>query len=293
MSRHLRRYRAMLPLYLAIIFGVPTFVAFGPIVAAPEGWARFVAVAVAPILFAVVLPLVAGLLARLTLDAIVPGKFARDLGQAPYGRRRLYGICWTAVYYCPPIYHAVLSVPWLKRATFRLFGYRGSLDVTIQSDTWLRDLPLLDLGEGAYLSNKATIGTNICMPDGTIVVGPVHVGRQAMIGHAAIIGPGAVLGDRVEVGIGTGIGIRARIGARTIVGPWSLVYHGVRIGTDCHIGAACHIGTKATIGDGLSIPFGTLIPPRTAVRTAGDVARLSARAPVSPSFAGSPQLDLD
>ena len=35
------------------------------------------------------------------------------------------------------------------RDVFRIFGYRGSMDFTIYPDTWIRDLPLLDFGEGA------------------------------------------------------------------------------------------------------------------------------------------------
>ena len=225
MSTGRRRYRWLVPWYLALIFGVPTFVAFGPVFAAAEGLPRLAAVAVAPILFAIAMPLVAGLLARLTLDAIVAGKLERDLANPVYGRRRLYEVCWTAVYYCPPIYHFVLSVPWMKRATFRLFGYRGSLDVTIHPDTWIRDLPLLELGRGAYLANKATIGTNVCLPGGKIVVAPVCIGREAMVGHLAMLGPGVVLGDGVEIGVGAAIGFHTQIGAKSTVGPCAAIHH--------------------------------------------------------------------
>jgi UDP-3-O-[3-hydroxymyristoyl] glucosamine N-acyltransferase len=192
-------------------------------------------------------------------------------------------MCWTAVYYCPPIYHFVLSLPWMKWATFRLFGYRGSLDVTIYPDTWIRDLPLLELGRGAYLANKATIGTNVCLPAGKIVVAPVCIGRDAMVGHLAMLGPGVVLGDRVEIGVGAAVGIRTHVGARSTVGPCSVVYHGVRIGTDCHIGGACNIGAMTTIADGVTVPFGTLIPPRSEIRTSDDVERLK-----PPTAVGAP-----
>ena len=62
----------------------------------------------------------------------------------------------------------------------RLFGYKGSLDVTIYPDAWLRDLPLLDLSPGAYVANRATMGTNMVRPDGTILVDRITVGAGAV-----------------------------------------------------------------------------------------------------------------
>jgi hypothetical protein len=49
---------------------------------------------------------------------------------------------------------------------FRLFGYRGSMKFTVYPDTWIRDLPLLMFGEGAYVSNRATLRTNIVLSNG-------------------------------------------------------------------------------------------------------------------------------
>lgn len=264
-------YRLLLPSCLIAVLGIPTVLAFGPVFAAPAGLLRLAAVAAAPTVFCVAMPLISGLLARSAVAAIVAGKFDRDLGDPIYGRRRVYGVCWTAIYYCPPVYHFVLAIPWLKRLTFRLFGYRGSLDITVYPDTWIRDLPLLELGRGAYLSNKATIGTNICLPGEKIIVGPIRIGRNAMVGHLAMIAPGAVLGEGVEIGVGAAVGIRTLVGARSTIGPCSVIYHGVRIGSDCHVGGGCCIGAKSAISDGITIPFGMVIPPRTRIETQADV----------------------
>jgi acetyltransferase-like isoleucine patch superfamily enzyme len=274
-----RLYRLLLPSCLAAVLGLPTVLAFGPVFAAPAGLLRLLAVAFAPIVFCVAMPLVAGLFARTAIAAIVAGKFDRDLGDPIYGKRRVYGLCWTAIYYCPPVYHFVLAVPWLKRATLRLFGYRGSLDVAMYPDTWIRDLPLLELASGAYLSNKATIGTNMCLPGGKIIVAPVSVGRNAMVGHLAMIAPGVVLGEGVEMGVGSAVGIRTLIGPRSTIGPCAVVYHGVRIGAGCHIGGACSIGSKSVIADGITIPFGTVVPPRSRIASQGDVESLRSDEP--------------
>jgi acetyltransferase-like isoleucine patch superfamily enzyme len=270
--------RAAVPLYLCIIAGLPGTMAVLPIVATRSAAARALAITAAPAVYVVAYALTAGLLSRLTRSAIVAGRFARDLGHSVYGPRRLHALCWTAVYYCTPVYHAVLAVPTLRWMTFRLFGYRGSLDITLYPDTWIRDLPVLEIEAGAYLSNRATIGTNMCLMNGDVLVAPVHIGRGAMVGHMAMLAPGVVLEERVEIGVGAGIGLNVRIGAGSRIGPCVVVHHYATIGKRCDIGSASYIGLKATIGDGVVIPPGLVVPPRTVLRSSEDVAFLALHA---------------
>jgi carbonic anhydrase/acetyltransferase-like protein (isoleucine patch superfamily) len=263
------------PLYLVIITGIPTALAVLPFASARSNGQRAFAVVAAPALFIVAYALTAGLLSRLTKTALIAGRFPRDLGHPVYGPRRLYALCWTAIYYCPPVYHAILAVPTLKRIVFRLFGYRGSLDVTLYPDTWVRDLPILDLGPGAYLSNRSTIGTNMCLISGDVLVAPIRIGANAMVGHLSMLAPGVVLGESVEIGVGAAIGLNVSIGKRSRVGPLVSVHHGATIGIGCDIGVSSYIGLKAVIGDRLTIPAGSVVPPRTVLRTREDVARLA------------------
>jgi carbonic anhydrase/acetyltransferase-like protein (isoleucine patch superfamily) len=258
-------------IYLAGIVGLPLVLAVYPVFAAPAGWQRIALLGLAPVVYGLTYPLIAGALARLTLGAIVAGRFPRDLGHRVYGPRRLYALCWTAVYYCGPIYHAVLAIPLLKRATLRLFGYRGSLRFTTYPDTWLRDLPLLDVNEGAYLSNKATIGTNMCLRDGTIVVDRVRIGRGVMIGHLAMLAPGSSMDDRAELGVGAALGIGVHVGEDSKIGPTCVVDHGAVVGRGCTIGTGSYVGKKAVIEDGVTIPAGFAVPERAVVRSQADV----------------------
>lgn len=262
---------SLVPVYLATIIGVATVTALAPVLSAPTMVWRLATLALAPVLFVLVYVLVAGGLSRLTLRAMVTGNFPRDLGHPVYGPRRLHALCWTAIYYCTPLYHAVLAIPLLKRMTFRLFGYRGSLNFTLHPDSWIRDLPLLQIQDGAYVSNRATIGTNMCSRRGHVLVAPVHIGRHAMIGHLAMLAPGVVVEDEAEIGVGCAIGLNARVGANTRIAPCTSVNHGVSIGAGCEIGAQCLIGMKAVIHDNISIPAGTVVPPRTVIRTTTDV----------------------
>lgn len=285
--------RALVPVYLSAIVGLPLALATAPAFLASSLFGRLVGLTAAPAIFAVAYVAVAGALSRLTLRAMIAGTFPRDLGHPVYGPRRLHALCWTAIYYCTPLYHAVLAIPFLKWLTFRLFGYRGSLDVTLYPDTWLRDLPLLRVAEGAYLSNRCTIGTNMCLHDGTVLVAPISVGKGAMVGHLAMIAPGVVLGDGVEVGVGCGVGLGASVGRKARLGPMCGVSHGAVIGERCDIGTMALIGTKAVIHPGVRIPPGIVIPPRMTIRTEADLSSLARhRATVLPERPGSFAMDV-
>jgi acetyltransferase-like isoleucine patch superfamily enzyme len=250
-------YYVLAPVLLALVFGLPLVAAAGVVRAVPlEPWGLLLA----PPTYGVAFVLAAGLLSLPWQSSVVPGRFPRDLGDRLYRGRRLYGLCWTAVYYFTPLYYVCLSVPLLKRLLFRLFGYRGSMDFTVYPDTWIRDLPLLSFGPRAYVSNKATLGTNVCLNDGTILVDRIELGAGAMVGHLSMLAPGVVMEDGSEIGIGTAIGVKARLGPRVSVGGICTVSHlsvleaGVSTGTAVDIGAAVRIGPKIHVRPGAFVP---------------------------------------
>jgi acetyltransferase-like isoleucine patch superfamily enzyme len=236
-----------------------------------SGVARAIALAAAPIVYVLLYPLLAGLLSLPHQKSVVAGKFARDLTLPAYRGRRQFGLLWTAVYYAVPIYFVWLSVPFLKRLLFALFGYRGSSSFTLYPDTWIRDLPLLRFGAGAYVSNRATLGTNVVLRSGEILVDTVSIGDRALVGHLSMLGPGVVVSDDAEVGIGCAIGFRTRLGAGSQVGPCCTVEHSVVVGPGTTIGTRTYVGSRVRLGPNLRIPAGCVVPAGTRLRTQADV----------------------
>jgi UDP-3-O-[3-hydroxymyristoyl] glucosamine N-acyltransferase len=156
------------------------------------------------------------------------------------------------------LYYLILSWPTLKTLVFRAFGYRGPMNFTIYPDTWLRDLPLVHFGEGSYLSNKATIGSNmIFIRNGKkmIEVGSVRVGNNALVGHLTMVGPSTVIEDDVQIGVGCGIGRRSHIGAGAIIGDVVVLDHGSRVD------AGCVLPTRAYVGMGCRVRRETDVAP--------------------------------
>jgi len=150
---------------------------------------RISAVVLLPMEWSMCFVVVAGLLSLPHQFAVKPGKFRRDVSDPRYFHRRLYGLCWTAVYYNKPVYFLCLSIPSLKWLMFRIFGYRGSMDFTVYPDTWIRDLPLLTFEPGAYVSNRATLGTNIVLSNGFLLVNAITLGSNSLVGHLAMLAP--------------------------------------------------------------------------------------------------------
>lgn len=223
-----------------------------------------------PLTFVLATIAIGGLLSRIGLPGLVAGKFERNLTNTTYFLRRLHATPWTFIFYFKPVYFLILSLPFLKWMTFRLFGYQGKVNFTVYPDTWLRDLPLLDIGSGAYLSNKASIATNICLMDGQILVEGITIGEKSCVGHGTLIGPGTRMGKGVELGANITSGIRVIYGNNIKVFEICGIHHGSRIEDNVTIEAGVIIGLRSRIGSGIRIREGSHIHAGTRLKTQKD-----------------------
>jgi len=228
-----------------------------------------------PIIYVVLFPCIAGFLSIAHRGSIIPGRFPTDVGHPTYFHRRLYGLCWTLVYYSGPIYAIVLGWPWLRSFVLWLFGYRGAASAVFYPDTWIRDLPLLELGDGAYLSNKATLGTNVILMNREILVQRIRIGDRSLVGHLVIVGTGVQIGHNVEIGLATSLGVGTTVEDGARVGPCCGIEHRVRIGRGARVGARSYVGSRAVIGADVHIPADTRIASGTRIMSSSDLDRLN------------------
>lgn len=232
---------------------------------------RFAAIVVALPIFALSFMFIAGILSRPSQKKIIRGRFPRQPFHKVYFWRRIYGSCWTNVFYFKPLYYVLLSIPILRKSLFRIFGYKGPLNFVVYPDTWIRDLPLLYFGDGSYCSNRSTVGTNMCLQDGSILVDRVHIGDRSVLGHLSMLAPGVKLEKDVEVGSGVALGIRCRMKDGSRIAAGSSVNHGSIFGARSETGGHSHIGLRVEIGDDLKIPAGANIPAGAILKTQEDV----------------------
>ena len=260
------------PTYLFVICCAPLGICFVLYSAMPNLILQTCMIAVSPIVYVLCYVILAGLLCLPHRKFIVAGRFPRKLENQIYFHRRLYGLCLTAIYYFTPIFFIVLSFSSLKKMLFRLWGYQGSMNFVTYPDTWIRDVALLKIGNGAYLSNKATIGTNIVQHDGTILVDEIKIGDRSVVGHLTMIGPGVELGKDVEVNPGCVIGLHTFLDDGVKVKAYSGIDSFVKIGARTVIGSMTYIGSMVTIAPDLIIPPGITIPSKTKITCQEDVA---------------------
>lgn len=267
-----------------IIYGLPAAAVVFPFVYSPAlgfsiGW-----VIIAPIVYAFLFAVTAGICSLPWQAGIIKGVFPRDVRFPIYAMRKLYGTCWTALYYFKPIYNIVLSVAPFKAIVFRLFGYRGSLDINLYPDAWIRDLPLLRIEEGVYISNLCALGSNVSLLVGSTMVGNITIKKGALVGAVSKIGLGTTVGEKTEISIEVITGLHVKIGGQNFIGSRTEISHYVKIGNNNHIGVCCYIGTSAVIGDNLTIPNNTRIPDKAEVYTQAEVMKYVQ--PVAPATNG-------
>lgn len=227
-----------------------------------------------PFLFVPSFITLAGLMSRFSHSKIIPGRFPREAFHRIYGWRRVYGICWTQVFYFKPLYAISLAVPRFKSYMFRLFGYKGpSTSFVVYPDTWIRDLPVLEIGKDAYLSNRSTIGTNICLNDNTIMVDAIRIKDKGLVGHLAVLAPGCSVESEAEIGVVTSIGLRSWIGPKVSIKPNCLINHGCNLEEGCEIGTRSYIGLRARIGKEVKVPAGANIPEGAVILNQSDMNR--------------------
>lgn len=253
--------------YIWLCFSVPALVAFaGPFIV-ESTILKILFLTLAPIVYIVSTVLTCGLLAQTGKAGLVEGKFNRTISDPMYFRRRLHATPWTYIFYFKPLYFICLSIAPLKSLLFRLFGYKGQLDFVAYPDTWLRDLPVLDIGAGAYLSNKSSIATNICLMDGRILVEGIKIGKKSCVGHATLIGPGTTMGEEVEIDASTTSGLRVNFGNKVKIGEMCGIQHGVKIEDGAVIEATCVIGLRCRIGPNIRIIEGSHLHTGTRIKT--------------------------
>ncbi len=221
----------------------------------------------APLVFMFSFVLIAGIFAQISRFGIIEGKFPRLTSHPIYALRKIYGTAWTQVFYFKPLYAVMLAIPLFKRILFRLFGYRSNLDFALYPDSWIRDLPLVSIGKGAYIANRCALGTNLSLSDGSTLVGPITIGEGALIGHLCAMAVGCKVGDGAEMESTSSMGVKVKLGKKVKVCARAGIYHAVDIGENSVIGAGTSIGVRVRIGPNIRIAMGAYIPTGAHIKT--------------------------
>ncbi len=195
-----------------------------------------------------------------SVENIQPGYFRRG-DDAEYQHRLVYTKQLRRWVYDGRAMNEILSEPELKELFFRTFGYTGNLNFTIYPSAWLRDLPLLDIGENAYLGDGILLGTNQVSRDQKhIKVGRIKIGSSVIFDQRCMIGLDSSVGDDCIIGIDTAIGLWCNIGSRVHVNARCSINHRCTIGDDVTLGYHVFLGLGAVVDSGVELPDKTHVP---------------------------------
>ena len=205
---------------------------------------------------------------------IKAGKFVRDSNDPDYNDRLVYTKELRTFLYNPAVLNLVFGEQALKEKFFRAFGYTGKVNFTIYPKCWLRDLPLLNIGENVYLADNILLGTNQVSPDQkSIVVGEIQIGDNCIFNQGCTVGGKTSIANDCIIGFESAIGFGNSIGENTKVGERVTVGHCNKVGSNVSIGYMCKIGRFCIIEDGVEIEEMTNIPSYSLVTKEGIFSR--------------------
>lgn len=198
------------------------------------------------------------------------GRVYRSNDNLDYESRLIYTNELRNFVYNSALMHFILSDDELKQLFFRTFGYKGSLNFRIYPNAWLRDLPLLDIGENAYLGDGILLGTNQVSQDQEfITVGEIKIGAWTILDQKVSIGYDCSIGANCKIGLETAIGIHGYIGDYCVIEERCTLGHGVKIADQVKIGQCSHIGNMSIIESGVVLGNDSKIPPFSKVTPHG------------------------
>lgn len=201
---------------------------------------------------------------------IKAGTFERNQAHKDYKDRIDYTKVLRNFLYNPAVLNVVFSDPELKTTFFRTFGYKGKVNFTIYPKCWLRDLPLLDIGDNVYLGDDILLGTNIVTPDQKyLLVGKIKIGDNCIFNQGCSVASQTTIGADGIIGFEAGIGFRNTIGRKVNIGERATIGHRNRIGNDVTIGYLCKIGHDCIIEDGVVLEEMTEVPSYSLVTQEG------------------------
>jgi len=219
------------------------------------------------------------------VESIRPGRVRRDVQDPEYRLRSRYTASLRRFMYNPALLEVVFAEAELKTLFFRTFGYKGQTEFTVYPNAWLRDLPLLDLGQRCYLGDGIILGTNqVAVDQQYLVVDRISIGattvfdQHCMVGYGSRVGSGCVIGARVM------IGMKTRIGDAVLVRPASGVGHHCRLGNRVRIGHDVMVGAFSVVEDDVIVSDYSRIPEFSRVTRDGIVPRRAEKAQPLPEL---------
>ncbi|OJJ16060.1 hypothetical protein BKI52_35410 [marine bacterium AO1-C] len=202
--------------------------------------------------------------------SIKPGKLRRNPEKVVYQQRLIYTKALRDYVYNPAALNIIFSDVKLKLLFFRTFGYKGKTNFTIYPNAWLRDFPMLDIGENVYLGDGILLGTNqVSVNQKFLTVGTISIGANSVFDQRCSVGYNTTIGKNAQIRFSTAIGLKCTLGENVILGEFNVIGHASQIGNNVTLNTHCRIGNFVTIDDEVVLEEFSNIPTNSHVTKDG------------------------
>lgn len=193
--------------------------------------------------------------------SIKTGRFKRNTQQTSYQHRLIYTKYLRAYVYDPARLNIVFSDAALQHLFFRTFGYQGNTRFTIYPNVWLRDLPLLDIGENVYLGDGILLGTNqVSENQQFIKVGKISIGNNSIFDQQCSVGLDTKIGHHVQARFRAAVGLKCTLGNHVVLGECCVIGHKTQLDDGVIIGTGVKLGNFVKVEANVHIPEHAVIP---------------------------------
>ncbi len=202
--------------------------------------------------------------------SIKPGKMRRDPQNEAYRQRLIYTKALRNYLYNPAILNVIFGDSDLQSLFLRTFGYTNNTQFTIYPNAWLRDFPMLDIGENTYLGDGILLGTNqVSVNQKFITVGKIKIGANSVFDQKCSVGYHTTIGKNVQVRFNTAIGLKCTLGDHVTLGEFNVIGHATHIGHNAILHTYCRVGHFVTIDEGVVVEEFANIPSNSHVTKEG------------------------
>lgn len=118
---------------------------------------------------------------------------------------------------------------------------------------------LLTIGENSGLGSEVIVATHLALSTSIIIFKEVTIGNNSHIQARACLAPGDTIGDNSIIGFDTALSLNVSVGNNTKIGGKCIINTGAKIGNNCRVGEDVYIAEKINIPDGTIIPDGSVI----------------------------------
>lgn len=211
--------------------------------------------------------LCAGVISRAFYKKIPTGIILRETDEIIRSLRQAHEICWNMTKHIPFGRALVFQLIPLRWMSLRLFGYEGSIWMSLAPTIKISDPSLLNIGSSTAIENHCELQTDIPLKNECSYIEKIKLENNVTIGAHCALQAGTYIAKGSHIYPFSTIALKSHIGRHSKVSNSVYINPFCNIGTQVTIESCSHIGSRVVIADKIRIPAGSFLPPGTVLNS--------------------------